>query len=257
MVKFDSDKDKDKKDKEVHSSKEVDFSANKVVVKLENISKFYSKSSKQQVCALDNISLNINYQDRVVVTGPSGSGKSTLLHLIGTLDKPTSGKVIIDGKDVTTLSDFALSTFRNTHVGFVFQMNNLLAEFSAIENVVMPGLIGGGSKKSVYQRGKSLLDAVGLNDRSLHRPHQLSGGEQQRVAIARALLMNPQLLLADEPTGNLDKNTSIKIKELLFSICDKAKTTMILITHDLSLADQFHKRITMEDGKIVGRKGFD
>ena len=227
-----------------------------LVVSLKDVSKYYSNSSKQKVCAVQDINIEINQEDRVVVTGASGSGKSTLLHLIGTLDKPSSGQIVIDGRDVTKLSDFGISTFRNTHVGFVFQMNNLLSEFSAIENVVMPGLISGIAKKTVYERAVFLMDAVGLTERKTHRPHQLSGGEQQRVAIARALLMNPRLLLADEPTGNLDRQTSIKIKQLLFSVCDLAKTTMILITHDSFLAAEFKKKIIMEDGKIATKVGF-
>ena len=170
-----------------------------------------------------------------------------------TLDKPSQGKVLLNGTDVSSLNDQAASSFRNCTIGFVFQMNNLLAEFSALENVMLPGLIAGTGKKAVLERAAEVLKSVGLSHREKHRPGELSGGEQQRVAIARALLMAPPLLLADEPTGNLDKKTSLAIQELLLQLCSEHNMTMLLVTHDLELARRLPEQIVMEDGRIISR----
>ena len=194
-------------------------------------------------------------RDRVSVTGTSGSGKSTILHMIGTLDRLSSGKVFLNGAEITGMSDQSLSAFRNHTIGFVFQMNNLLPEFSAMENVMMPGLISGGSRSAVKEKASLLLRAVGLSHREKHRPGELSGGEQQRVAIARALLMDPPIILADEPTGNLDRKTSHAIEDLLLQLCEDNSLTMLLVTHDLKLAQKFDKRLIMEDGKIIEKIG--
>ncbi|RZA21594.1 MAG: ABC transporter ATP-binding protein [Proteobacteria bacterium] len=191
----------------------------------------------------------------VSVTGRSGSGKSTLLHVIGTLDTPSSGAVALNGRDVSNLSDKDASLFRNRTVGFVFQMNNLLPEFSALENVIMPGLIAGMSPNALRERAAALLAAVDLSNRLDHRPAELSGGEQQRVAIARALLMEPPILLCDEPTGNLDKKNGERVEEILMELSRRTQVTMMLVTHDVELAKRMPSQVVMEDGKIVDYGG--
>ena len=224
------------------------------VIQLENIVKTYSVES-QTVPALRGVDLSLKKGDQVVITGTSGSGKSTMLHMIGTLDKPTKGTVLLNGSNTTQMNDQMVSVFRNSTIGFVFQRNNLLPEFSAIENVMMPGLIAGVSKSAVEEKAALLLKAVGLSHRAQHRPGELSGGEQQRVAIARALLMDPPIILADEPTGNLDKKTSGAIESLLLQLCEDNNITMVLVTHDLELAKRFEKRVIMEDGQIIEKIG--
>lgn len=226
----------------------------KNVIQLSKVVKEYVIGS-QTICALRGVSIAMAKGDMAAITGTSGSGKSTLLHIVGTLDRPSSGKAFINGEDIGTMNDHAVSVFRNSTIGFVFQMNNLLPEFNAIENVMMPGMIAGVSKETVREKASVLLNAVGLSHRETHRPGELSGGEQQRVAIARALLMDPPILLADEPTGNLDKKTSGAIEELLFELCRQNKITMLLVTHDLALASKFDKRVVMEDGKIINKIG--
>lgn len=216
---------------------------------LRDVYKTYTVES-QAVSALRGINLNLEAGSVAAVTGKSGAGKSTLLHIIGTLDRPTRGKVFLNGTDVSGLDDFSASAFRNRTIGFVFQMNNLLPEFSAIENVMMPGMISGAKKAVVRERAAMLLQSVGLSARENHRPGELSGGEQQRVAIARALLMAPPILLADEPTGNLDVKTSEEVQDLLLEVAVQHKTTMLLITHDLELAKRLPQQIVVEDGRI-------
>ncbi len=205
----------------------------------------------QMVDAVRGVDLTIPKGSICSITGPSGSGKSTLLHIIGTLDRPTSGVLTINNTDVSGLSDQMLSSFRNCTIGFVFQMNNLLPEFTALENVMLPGMIAGLKDEPVRERASKLLAEVGLNHRNSHRPGELSGGEQQRVAIARALLMSPPILLADEPTGNLDKKTSSHIEELLMNLCRENNVTMLMVTHDPNLASRLPNAICMEDGKII------
>jgi len=216
---------------------------------LENISKVYTIAS-QKVEALRSVNLTVAQGTIAAVTGKSGAGKSTLLHIVGTLDTPSSGKLILNGTDVSAMDDLTASSFRNRTIGFVFQMNNLLPEFTALENVMMPGLISGASKEAVKCRAMELLQSVSLEQRAKHRPGELSGGEQQRVAIARALLMAPPILLADEPTGNLDLKTSMEIQDLLLEIADVHKMTMLLITHDVDLARKLPRQIVVEDGQI-------
>jgi len=220
------------------------------VISLKGVYKTY-KLESLEVEALRGIDLKIPKGAISSITGPSGSGKSTLLHIMGTLDRPTSGIVQVNGVNVSDLSDHMLSKFRNCSIGFVFQMNNLLSEFSAIENVMMPGIISGTPSEVVRSRAQLLLNAVGLSRREKHRPGELSGGEQQRVAIARALLLSPPLLLADEPTGNLDKKTSSQIEELLMGLCKEHGVTMLMVTHDPQLASRLPYSIKMEDGKII------
>lgn len=225
-----------------------------VVIDLQHISKVYQVEA-QQVNALVDVSLQVKRGQIIAVTGRSGSGKSTLLHIAGMLDQPTQGRLSINGTDVSRMPDNLASQFRNATVGFVFQMNNLLPEFSAVENVMMPGLIAGLQFNEVQARAQGLLDAVMLGQRARHRPGELSGGEQQRVAIARALLMQPPIILADEPTGNLDKRNSDAVQELLFRLCTDHGVSMLLVTHDMNLAAQFPTQIVMEDGRIVERGG--
>lgn len=221
-----------------------------IVIKLKDVTKVYQVES-QKVEALRGVSIDIRRGQILAITGRSGSGKSTLLHVIGTLDAPTTGNVLLNGTDVSRMPDQVASSFRNGTVGFVFQMNNLLPEFTAIENVMLPGMIAGATKKDIRERAALLLSAVGLSQRENHRPGELSGGEQQRVAIARALVMQPPILLCDEPTGNLDKRTSDSIKELLLNLCHNHKVTMLMVTHDLELASALPQHLVMEDGRIV------
>lgn len=224
-------------------------------IQLHEVSKVYRIAS-QNVDALRSVSLRIPRGSIIALTGKSGAGKSTLLHIIGTLDRPTSGQVILDGVDVSRMSDIEASSFRNRRIGFVFQMNNLLHEFSAQENVMLPGLISGAPREQVMQRAAVLLNAVGLGQRLEHRPGELSGGEQQRVAIARALVMAPAILLADEPTGNLDQKTSQGIQELLLQVCKENNVTMMLVTHDPDLAARMPAHVVMEDGRVLDGGGF-
>lgn len=209
----------------------------------------------QRVEALRGVDLRIERGSCVSITGRSGAGKSTLLHIIGTLDRPSEGTISIGGIDVSRMSDQATSKFRNRKLGFIFQSSNLLPEFSALENVMMPGVIAGVRGDAARERAAYLLNSVGLRDRASHRPAELSGGEQQRVAIARALFMEPEVLLADEPTGNLDKGTSLAIQDLLMELAAVHKTTMILVTHDQMLAGRMPSQVIMEDGRVLSATG--
>ncbi len=220
------------------------------IIELQGVFKTY-QVVEQQVQDLRGVNLKVRKGQMVGVTGRSGSGKSTLLHVIGTLDTPSAGSVRLNGKDVSHVSDQTASAFRNRTVGFVFQMNNLLPEFSAIENVMMPGLIAGGNRSLLKDRAIKLLQAVELGHRLNHRPAELSGGEQQRVAIARALLMEPPILLADEPTGNLDKKSGELVESLLMDLGKRNQLTMLLVTHDNELAKRLPYQVVMEDGNIV------
>lgn len=224
-----------------------------MTVELRNISKNYQVVS-QTVHALREITVKIATESRVAIRGKSGAGKSTLLHVIGTLERPSGGVLKINDTDISGITDDVASSFRNSTIGFVFQAGNLLPEFSALENVMMPGLIRGLRYGKVRDKARRLLERTGLGKRHSHRPSELSGGEQQRVAIARALIMTPSLLLADEPTGNLDKNTGLKIRDLLFDLCTEYKATMLLVTHDSDLAGCFKQTILMEDGRIIEQK---
>ena len=187
----------------------------------------------------------------VAVVGESGAGKSTFLHVLGTLDVASSGKVVIDGVDTTTMRKTVLAAFRNRMIGFVFQFHHLLPEFSAVENAAMPGLIAGLSRKQAEQQAVDLLSRVGLGHRLEHRPGELSGGEQQRVALARALVMQPRLLLADEPTGNLDARTGAAIHELFVELNRERGMTMIVVTHNEDLAARMPRRLHMAEGQIL------
>ena len=199
---------------------------------------------------LKDISLEVQTSQVVTIVGPSGAGKSTLLHLIGTLDRPDKGEIIIDGVKIHALTDDQLSDFRSAHIGFVFQFHHLLPEFTAIENVMLPMLIAGQSRQDAQQRARELLGFLKLDDRVGHKPSELSGGEQQRVAVARALANNPDLILADEPSGNLDTENAQKLHQLFFELRDRFHQTFIIVTHNEELAKLSDRRIVMRDGQI-------
>ena len=200
---------------------------------------------------LKGVSLEIARGDGVSVVGASGAGKTTLLQILGTLSAADSGRLTIDGCAVNDLKDKALSRFRNEKIGFVFQFHHLLPEFTALENVCIPAWIGGASREEAERRAGELLELVGLSDRRSHKPSQLSGGEQQRVAIARALVNSPAVLLADEPSGNLDSRNRDEIHRLFFDLRDRLGQTIVIVTHDEGLAAMADRRIEMRDGKIV------
>src|SRR5271154_146339 len=199
---------------------------------------------------LKGIDLQIDEGEVLAIVGASGAGKSTLLHCIGTLDVPTSGSIRLAGEELTTMSSSRLADLRNRTIGFVFQFHHLLPEFNALENVMMPGLIQGRAKRDMEKPAAALLEEVGLRDRLLHRPGELSGGEQQRVALARAIVLEPKLLLADEPTGNLDSATSAQIHELFFAINKQRGTTIVVVTHNAALAASMPRVVALRDGSV-------
>lgn len=200
---------------------------------------------------LHGVSLSVARGEIVSIVGASGAGKTTLLQIIGTLMKADGGEVLIDGVSPVGLSDAELSAFRNRHIGFVFQFHHLLEEFSALENVMLPMLIAGTDRASAERRANELLEMVAMRHRATHRPSALSGGEQQRVAIARALANSPSVVLADEPTGNLDTATRDEIQRLFFELCERTGQTFIIVTHDEKLASMSNRKIVMSDGCIV------
>lgn len=201
-----------------------------------------------EVSVLKGINLEVSKSEVISLTGPSGAGKSTLLHVLGTLDKPDSGNVRIDGTDVFGLNDKKLSAFRNTRIGFVFQFHHLLPEFSALENICIPAFIGGRSMSEAREEALDLLNFLNLSHRASHKPSELSGGEQQRVAVARALINRPGIIFADEPSGNLDTKSSIELHKLFFSLRDTYGTTCVIVTHNPALADMADRRLHIEDG---------
>jgi putative ABC transport system ATP-binding protein len=220
------------------------------LLELEHVSKIY-KLDEVEVKALDDVSLKINKNDFLAVTGPSGSGKSTLLHITGCLDRPTKGKVFLEGKDVSILNDSELARVRGRKIGFVFQFFNLYPTLTALENVELPMMIVEKNKKERRERALQLLETVGMAKRAEHLPSQLSGGERQRVAIARALANNPPLILADEPTGNLDSKTGKEIISLLTKLREEEEKTIVIVTHEPTIAKYAEKIIYLSDGKIV------
>ena len=203
---------------------------------------------------VNDVSLHVGKGEIVSIVGPSGAGKSTLLHLIGALDKPDNGSVLIEGTDILQLPSKKQAKFRNSHIGFVFQFHHLLPEFSAIENVSVPLWIKGSSKKEALQQAEEMLNVVGLGNRLDNKPSELSGGEQQRVAIARALITKPSIIMADEPTGNLDTANAQSVHKLFLELRDKFGQTFIMITHNDALAKMTDRTLTMQDGKIVSEK---
>ena len=200
---------------------------------------------------LQGVDVQIDRGEIVSIVGKSGAGKSTLLHILGSLDRPDSGKVIIDDQDILQLNKTEMSRFRNQQIGFVFQFHHLLPEFTAWENVCIPGFIAGNSEKATRQEARRLLEYLGLGERLDHKPNQLSGGEQQRVAIARALLNKPKVIFADEPTGNLDSQTSEELHALLFDLRKDFDQTFVIVTHNNELARKSDRTLRMEDGRII------
>ena len=215
------------------------------IIEVKNIFKSYG-----DLPVLKGVNMSVNKGEVVSIVGASGAGKSTLMHIIGTLDQTDKGQVIIDNKDLSVLRGKSLSEFRNKHIGFVFQFHQLLPEFTAIENVLMPAWIAGEKESSADQRAKDLLKRMGLQDRIHHKPSELSGGEQQRVAIARALINNPAIILADEPSGNLDSSNAEQLHQLFFELRNEMNQTFVIVTHNNELADMADRKLTIKDGII-------
>ncbi len=216
------------------------------MINIENITKSFGSLQ-----VLKGITLGISKGEVVSIVGASGAGKTTLLQIIGTLDTPDSGRVCLAGQDVTGLSSDAMARFRNKHIGFVFQFHQLLPEFTALENVMMPAHIAGTSTKEAKARAMELLEFMGLAERATHKPAELSGGEKQRVAVARALMNNPELVLADEPSGSLDTRTKEELHRLFFDLRDRYGQTFVIVTHDENLAAMTDRTIRMQDGRLV------
>jgi len=222
---------------------------NNAIVRTEGLKKsFVTEAGRLDV--LKGIDLEVASGEFIAVTGASGAGKSTLLHILGTIDRPTSGRVLYAGRDVFTMDDTDLSAFRNRAIGFVFQFHHLLPEFSALENVAMPAMIAGMPRREAVEKAADLLAELGIYDRRLHRPGELSGGEQQRVAVARALILNPGMVLADEPTGNLDTATGEELFGTMKKLNEKMGTTFIMVTHNEALASNCDRILRMKDGLL-------
>ncbi|HLS95409.1 lipoprotein-releasing system ATP-binding protein [Sphingobacterium allocomposti] len=217
-----------------------------MILKASQIRKSYG-----QLPILRGVDLSVEKGEIVSIVGASGAGKSTLLHIIGTLDRPDEGLLTINGVDIRHLSEKKLSMFRNEHIGFVFQFHHLLPEFTALENVCIPAFIGGVGKKEAEVRALELLDRLGVKHRAHHKPAEMSGGEQQRVSVARALVNNPSLVLADEPSGNLDSENAASLHKLFFELRDSLKQTFIIVTHNEELADISDRTVHMKDGEIL------
>jgi lipoprotein-releasing system ATP-binding protein len=222
----------------------------KDLIQVQQLYKSFGNGAKQ-VDVLKGIDLTFDQGERTAIVGVSGVGKTTLLYILGTLDRPTTGKVLYRGKDIFTLNERELALFRNREIGFVFQFHHLLPEFNALENTMMPCLIQGISKKEAAFRAETILSLVGLKERLSHKPGELSGGEQQRVAVARALVLEPKVLLADEPTGNLDTKTGESVFHLLQELNQIKGVTLIVVTHNLKLASQLPRQINLADGKAL------
>ena len=220
-----------------------------IILKVKNLTRTYIED-KVSTAVLKGINLEIEEGKITAITGKSGSGKSTLLHILGTLDKPTSGEIIFKGKDLTNLTNDAKAAFRNKNLGFIYQFHYLLGDFTALENVMLPSLIGGRSEKEAKEKALKILEQVGLKDRVDFHPGELSGGQRQRVAIARALCHDPDLILADEPTGNLDATNAASVFELFSSLVKEKKTTVIMVTHDETLATLCDRKVVIKDGVI-------
>jgi len=222
-----------------------------MILSARNIHKEYQQGSSA-LHILKGVDVDVREGDVVAIVGPSGAGKSTLLHILGGLDKPNNGEVVLNEKSVYALNDNERSRMRNTEIGFVFQFYHLLPEFTALENVILPAIILNGVNRSgkLEERGMELLGRVGLKDRAIHRPHELSGGEQQRVAIARALINKPKIVFCDEPTGNLDSNNGDAIIGLLLELNASEQQTLVIVTHDEKIAKCSHKIIRIKDGKL-------
>lgn len=217
------------------------------VIRCENVSRIYQDGGLT-VSVLHNLNLTVCQGERIGIVGASGSGKSTLLHLLGGLDMPTSGHIYLMEHNLSTLNQTELGQLRNRHLGFVYQFHHLLAEFSALENVMMPLLIGGMNRKEAEFQAAAMLEMVGLKQRMLHRPTELSGGERQRAAIARALVKRPHCLLADEPTGNLDRKNALNVWDMMSELREELNTALVVVTHDETLTPRFDRVLNMQDG---------
>lgn len=217
------------------------------------VTKVFTGGDGRALPILGGIDFQLSTNETVAIIGASGAGKSTLLHVLGALDRPTAGEVIIEGRAVGTLGDEAIATIRNRSVGFVFQFHHLLREFTAVENVMMPALIAGIDEAAARNKAEGILADVGLADRLTHKPRQLSGGEQQRVAVARALVNDPVVLLADEPSGNLDTETSGMLHDLLFELRGRGDLSIVVVTHNHNLADRADRVLVMERGRLQPR----
>jgi lipoprotein-releasing system ATP-binding protein len=225
-----------------------------IIISVENVAKSFSlggdnREQTGQLDVLRGITFDIFKGETIAIVGASGAGKSTLLHILGTLDRPTSGRVRYQQKDVFSFDDEGLSQFRNLNIGFIFQFHHLLPEFSAVENVALPALISGVNLNEAMRRAEEVLKVVGLHHRSAHKPPQLSGGEQQRVAVARALINSPMAVLADEPTGNLDTANATAVHELIGKLCEEQEQTFVIVTHNEKLAEQADRVLRIADGK--------
>ena len=220
-----------------------------VVIQVHDLKKTFVKDGSR-IEVLRGINLRIDDGDSLAILGVSGAGKTTFVHILGTLDRPTSGTVLFNGLNVFDWQEKKLASFRNRKIGFVFQFHNLLPEFNSLENTMMPALIHGMSRRDALARAETILHDVGLDDRMTHKPSDLSGGEQQRVAVARALIMEPEILLADEPTGNLDTETGRKIEDILLELNRQKGITLIVVTHNQSLAGRMSRSIGLRDGEI-------
>ena len=223
------------------------------ILKAENLNKSYKMNKKVRLDVLKDVSLEIEANKISVIVGASGAGKSTLLHLLGTLDRPDSGKIIYKDENIFALSDDRLAKFRNKNIGFIFQFHHLLPEFTALENVSIPQMISGISLSNAAIISKELLSTVGLSERMDHKPAELSGGEQQRVAVARALANDPQIIFGDEPTGNLDSKNSESIHQLIQELRDTLKVTFVIVTHNPNLVKLADKVFEIKDGKVFGK----
>jgi lipoprotein-releasing system ATP-binding protein len=219
------------------------------------LEKTYIGGDGSRIEVLQGVDFRLEAGDAVAITGASGSGKSTLLHLLGALDQPTSGQVLVGGRDVSRLGEEEVAAVRNRHIGFVFQFHHLLREFTALENVMMPALLTGRSFPEARQRAQGLLREVGLEHRETHKPRQLSGGEQQRVAVARALMNEPLVLLADEPSGNLDTQTSLVLHDLLFSLRERREVSLVVVTHNHDLAGRADRILVLSEGRLQQAPG--
>ncbi|MHC4568117.1 MAG: ABC transporter ATP-binding protein [Planctomycetota bacterium] len=228
------------------------------MLELVHVAKTYpSPGDEEGVCVLKDIDLNVDQGKSLVIVGPSGSGKSTLLNIIGALDRPTEGRVLLDGKDLAGLDETELARIRNKHIGFVFQLHHLLPQCTVLENVLIPMLAHKDrtAAKDTHERARDLLDRVGLNDFLLYRPGELSGGQRQRVAVVRALINRPRLLLADEPTGSLDTDASQNIGDLLIELNRSEQVTLIVVTHSLKLAEHMGEVMELNNGLLTSRSG--
>jgi lipoprotein-releasing system ATP-binding protein len=228
----------------------LDRSRKKILLSAKGIHKSYWSDESWELKVIKGVDLNIREGEILAVTGKSGVGKSTLLHILGALDRPTHGKVTLNSKNIFSMDDRNLANFRNQHIGFVFQFHHLLPEFTALENVVMPVLISKKDRETAFEKAIKLLDEVGLSDRLNHRPSELSGGEQQRVAFARSIINDPALVLADEPSGNLDQNNSDSLHRLIWDFVRRKNKTFVVVTHNKELAGQADRVIKIIDGKI-------